>query len=416
MRGTEDVGLVRRAMRGDRDAFAALAELHVARVYAFLAGRSQDRDIVDEAFQETWLRVVKGLARLREPEAFRPWLYAVAHNALRDVWRQRRSAERRDGHDEEAEPQPVIAEATPADADAADIEAVVHVALARLPDRWRVAVAMRYMDDAPYAEIGAALGTTADNARKLAQRGHARLREHFVRLGGRGDAAALLRSLAPVAASLLGGAIAALDAEATETPPRCAPATPPLGWAAYASVAAVAVLLTAGVLGGLRSAPEPSHVRTVRSTMSVFLTEDKRERRGDYLLDVAPAAGWAWHTKPTRHGYMGFQGTLGGLVIFFEVVRAWHPDAREPRPPTLVWNVAYSGVRATELPTVRPVFFDEAGARYDFHPRSSGVADGADWRKVGWQSFWMPYADFVDAEHGYVGIERELAAGESDAG
>ena len=44
------------------------------------------------------------------------------------------------------------------------------------------------------------------------------------------------------------------------------------------------------------------------------------------------------------------------------------------------------------------------------------MADGADWRKVGWQSFWMPYADFVDAEHGYVGIERELAAGESDAG
>jgi RNA polymerase sigma-70 factor (ECF subfamily) len=404
-------------MCGDRDAFAALAELHVARVYAFLAGRSQDRDIVDEAFQETWLRVVKGLPRLREPEAFRPWLYAVAHNALRDVWRQRRSAERRDVHDEEAEPQPAIAEATPADVDAADIALVVHVALARLPDRWRVAVAMRYMDDAPYAEIGAALGTTADNARKLAQRGHARLREHFARLGGRGDAAALLGSLAPVAASLLGCAIAALDAEATETPPRYAPATPALGWAAYASVATTAMLLLSGVLAGHGFGQPGRHVDAADDAVAVYLIEEKSMTERVERLDVSPAAGWEWQFGPHRQGSLGSHGTAGGVVVFSDVVYGRSRDDGQPGPLVLMCNVAQSvRARTPELPTIRPVQYDDAGRRHDFTGQSSGAAGGDSYGQIGWQCFQMPYADLVDAEYVYLGVERELGTRESDGG
>ncbi|MBT5535384.1 RNA polymerase sigma factor [Candidatus Poribacteria bacterium] len=412
MHVSEDVRLVRRAMRGDRDAFEELARLHVTRVYALLVGLSRDRDVADEAFQETWLKVANRLHALRDPRAFRPWLYAVARNALRDVWRQRQTAERREAHDEEAATSDAGAEVVTPDVTASDVVTIVHVALARLPDRWRVAVTMRYMDDAPYAEIGAALGTTEDNARKLAQRGHDRLREHFARLGAHGDPSAILGSLAPTVATVLAAAIAALDAEAALPPPtQYAPATEAGAWVAYTSSAAVAVLVFGGVLVGFGPGRSEPDTATGEDMIPVYITEEKSVSEQTERLDVAAEAGWEWRMKPRRGTPGGFHGSIGNIVVFCNVVHEWARSADEPRTPMLVWHMSQSGPGEAQLLRMRPVLYDDAGGRHGFASRNSGAAAG-DWGKVGWQSFRLPYADFVDAEYVYLGIETELGAGD----
>ena len=53
-------------------------------------------------------------------------------------------------------------------------------ALRKLPERQRVAVTLRYMQNLPYAEISAATGWPEGTARTLVRRGVMRLRKMMV--------------------------------------------------------------------------------------------------------------------------------------------------------------------------------------------------------------------------------------------
>jgi RNA polymerase sigma-70 factor (ECF subfamily) len=67
--------------RGEPRAFdAAYAKYH-ARVYGFLVRLSGRRDVAEDLFQETWLRLARHATRLAEDTDLRGWLFAVARNA-----------------------------------------------------------------------------------------------------------------------------------------------------------------------------------------------------------------------------------------------------------------------------------------------------------------------------------------------
>ena len=56
----------------------------------------------------------------------------------------------------------------------------VLAALGRLPERQRVAVTLRYLQDLPYAEISGATGWPEGTAKTLVRRGLARLRKMII--------------------------------------------------------------------------------------------------------------------------------------------------------------------------------------------------------------------------------------------
>ncbi|MDG4808654.1 sigma factor [Micromonospora sp. WMMD1120] len=71
--------LVVRCQLGEREAFVELVRgWHpaVERYVVRMLGRSDD-DVV----QEIWLAVVRGLPKLRQPDRFTPWLFAIARRA-----------------------------------------------------------------------------------------------------------------------------------------------------------------------------------------------------------------------------------------------------------------------------------------------------------------------------------------------
>ena len=72
-------------------AFDALYQRHRAGLYRFvrrLLGPS-NASLVDEVFQDTWMRVVQARSRWKPQGAtFRTWLYTVAHNRTVDVLRR----------------------------------------------------------------------------------------------------------------------------------------------------------------------------------------------------------------------------------------------------------------------------------------------------------------------------------------
>ena len=90
MRRNPDPALVSAARDGDAGALDALLADALPLVYN-IVGRALDGHAdVDDVVQETLLRVVRGLSNLREPEAFRSWLVAIAVRQVRDREQARR--------------------------------------------------------------------------------------------------------------------------------------------------------------------------------------------------------------------------------------------------------------------------------------------------------------------------------------
>ncbi|SFH62288.1 RNA polymerase sigma factor [Planctomicrobium piriforme] len=75
---TELLNLVERARLGDRDAFGMLAREYETAVFAIVLRRLRNRAEALEVTQEVFLRAMRKLPQLREPERFAGWLKRIA--------------------------------------------------------------------------------------------------------------------------------------------------------------------------------------------------------------------------------------------------------------------------------------------------------------------------------------------------
>jgi RNA polymerase sigma-70 factor (ECF subfamily) len=82
---------VTRAMAGDHDAFAALANANVDQMYALARVIVRDADRAEDATQEALVRAWRELPRLRDPSRFKFWLRRLLINACYDEGRRIRS-------------------------------------------------------------------------------------------------------------------------------------------------------------------------------------------------------------------------------------------------------------------------------------------------------------------------------------
>src|SRR4051812_22345494 len=123
-------------------------------------------DSAEDAFQETFLRALRGYPRLRHGRHLRAWVFTIATRIALDE--RRRERPRAD----ELPELPVV-DGRPAYADLAPCAD-------DLPPTERAAVVLRYGYDLDYAQIAEALGSTADAARQAASSGVRRLRRTHV--------------------------------------------------------------------------------------------------------------------------------------------------------------------------------------------------------------------------------------------
>ncbi|MBF6605391.1 MAG: RNA polymerase sigma factor [Chloroflexi bacterium] len=81
-------GLVERAQHGDGEAFARLVSNHLDASWRFVRAIGGDRVDPDDVVQEGFVMVWRDLPRLRNADAFEPWLRAVLVHATRHALRR----------------------------------------------------------------------------------------------------------------------------------------------------------------------------------------------------------------------------------------------------------------------------------------------------------------------------------------
>jgi RNA polymerase sigma-70 factor (ECF subfamily) len=85
-----DLGCVERAMHGDHDAFAALAQSELPRLDAIARLITRDREAAQDAVQEALVRAWRDLPALRDLERFDAWMSRLLVRACYDEIRRRR--------------------------------------------------------------------------------------------------------------------------------------------------------------------------------------------------------------------------------------------------------------------------------------------------------------------------------------
>lgn len=157
-------GLVDRARRGDRQAFAELVRASGARLDATARLILRDPELAQDAVQETLIRAWRSLPGLRDPSTFDHWLHSLVAHACIDLVRKRRRRV------VEVELTPIhIAEAFDHTGQIADRD-LLDRALARLEPEARAVVVLHFYLDLPLPRVAQMLGIPDGTAKSRLHR------------------------------------------------------------------------------------------------------------------------------------------------------------------------------------------------------------------------------------------------------
>lgn len=158
-------------------AFAVLVERHGPMVLRVCRCVLRDPNDAHDAFQATFLVLVRKAPAIRNRESVASWLYGVA---LRVASCNRSAAARRRTHERRS---PARATVAADDEDRADLEAAVHEEVGRLPDRFRVPVVLCYLEGMTQEDAATRLGWPIGTVRSRLARARDRLRAGLARRG-----------------------------------------------------------------------------------------------------------------------------------------------------------------------------------------------------------------------------------------
>ncbi|WP_165064885.1 RNA polymerase sigma factor [Paludisphaera rhizosphaerae] len=238
-----DGPLLRRFLEGrDESAFEAIVDRHGPLVLSLCRRYLRDPADVEDAFQATFLVLVRKGAGLCEAETLAGWLHSVAHRvafrARSDVLKRRSREGDRDG----VQVAPAVQE-KPAD----DSLEVLDGELARLPEKYRAPLVLCYLRGRTHDQAAAELGWPVGTVRSRMAKARSILHERLTRRGL--DASACLTAARlDLAAAVVPSSLVAATASAAG---RFAGLAASLGWIWRASPSSTtwpAAALAEGVL------------------------------------------------------------------------------------------------------------------------------------------------------------------------
>src|SRR5690606_1840812 len=153
----------------DQRAFSLLIERHQERVFGFLFGMVRDRDVANDLFQETFLRVIRAMRDERGSYSHQgrwlAWVMRIARNAALDYLRKQKKW--RDVDDEENSFWDRLPDGNqPADdrLDLSDRMRLLESCLQELPEEQREVLLLRHDAELTFREIAELTGVSINTA------------------------------------------------------------------------------------------------------------------------------------------------------------------------------------------------------------------------------------------------------------
>lgn len=166
-----------RCQLGEASAFDELVERWHGPLWNYIRRMLRDESVAEEVHQEVWLKILRGIDRLREPERLIPWMFSIARITVLDRLRSRYA---------ESVEVP-LAEELQADESEPVIEIgeseLLHDALEGLPLIDREAIALFYLRELSLNEVAAVLEIPVGTVKSRLHRARTLLRKKLVDQG-----------------------------------------------------------------------------------------------------------------------------------------------------------------------------------------------------------------------------------------
>ena len=141
----EEVFLVKRATKGDRQSFEKLMDIYFDRLCREAYIRCKYEEDVKEIVQETIYKAYRNIRSLKEPQYFKTWLSRILINVANDYLRNKGMVDLE--LDETSYVKEVVIE------DKIEIKIDLYNAIDELEDKYKDAVILRYIDDLKIEDI-----------------------------------------------------------------------------------------------------------------------------------------------------------------------------------------------------------------------------------------------------------------------
>ena len=177
--------LIARLQARDETAFEELIRLYEKKIYALCVRMCGNAEDAEEAAQDTFLALWRGIDRFRQESALSTWIYRLASNACIDLMRRRRKSEGGISLDDEAlfldaadpTPQP------PQALEQREAQRLLQEGLMSLPAEYRSILLLREVEGLSYSEISETLELELGTVKSRISRGRTLLR-NFLSVNG----------------------------------------------------------------------------------------------------------------------------------------------------------------------------------------------------------------------------------------
>ena len=164
----DDSVLVKSYVGGDEKSLEVLINRHNQKITSFIYSKVLDRDITEDIFQDTFIKVIKTLKRgsYSEEGKFLPWVMRIAHNLIIDHFRKNKRMPKFEGSEDfnifsvirdeklNAEKQMIKDQ----------IDSDLSILIEELPDDQREVLIMRIYKDMSFKEIAENTGVSINTA------------------------------------------------------------------------------------------------------------------------------------------------------------------------------------------------------------------------------------------------------------
>ena len=168
--------LERLQARQYREAFAILLPRYRDKVFRLTFSMLRDRAMAEDTTQDVFLRIWRALPGFAGQSQLSTWIYAIAKNGSLSELRKRRPTVSIDQNDDDDSYNPAVAALAAPEADDSATVSVGQL-LDQLPERYRQAVVLFYMEDKSYEQTATSLGLPLGTVKALLHRARKRLIE-----------------------------------------------------------------------------------------------------------------------------------------------------------------------------------------------------------------------------------------------
>ena len=144
---------------------ATLFRLHGQAVFALCLANTRDYHDAEDVMQAVFVKAVARASTLREPARARAWLLQVARRECIDFHRRQKPVK------------PLLDEPSTPAAEGDTVCGRLHEAIQKLPQSYREAIVLYYLDGRDCSAVAVSLGTTEQAVRQRLVRGRAMLHD-----------------------------------------------------------------------------------------------------------------------------------------------------------------------------------------------------------------------------------------------